>query len=166
MVGVSNLWNGIVASVRSQVEGAYVISLPVISFRNSNTIHCFICPIKKNETSLGNSLCLGRPSHWVKANIETGSIIIYDCSMNDFCFNVGMSAYFTPFLCKTGGIEALNECLTALTNLMAEQVSDDDDIFSETKVNISNEQINTYNDKVLSLSEGFTHKIYEYLIKG
>ena len=166
MVGISNLWNGIVTSVRSQVEGAYVISLPVISFRNSNTIHCFICPIKTKDSSCDDSLYLGRPSHWIKANIETGSIVLYDCNMNDFCFNVGMSAYFRPYLCKNGGIEALNECLTALTDLMAEQVTDDDDLFSETRVNISNEQLDAYNEKVLSLSEDFTHKIYQNLIKA
>ena len=166
MVGVSNLWNGIISTVHAQIEGGYVISLPVISFRSHNTIYCFICPIKTKDSSCDDSLYLGRPSHWIKANIETGSIVLYDCNMNDFCFNVGMSAYFRPYLCKNGGIEALNECLTALTDLMAEQVTDDDDLFSETRVNISNEQLDAYNEKVLSLSEDFTHKIYQNLIKA
>lgn len=151
MLSIKTLWEKIEATVNERLTDGYIISLPVISYRNSQVINCFVLSMPDNGKNY-----VRKPTQWVRVNINDDTIVLYDCEVKDFCTRISNNATFKPYLCKEWGIDALNDCLKALTELTVQSISDDD-IFSATQVNINDTDVERYNQLVLS------HTCNEYI---
>ena len=158
---VDSWWDQIKKEVDNVMKTGYVISLPVICRHKTNLIRCFVCPVYEDV----DGLFIGRHTRWVELDLNVG-LVHYDCRVRDFYHGLENNTRYNCGMCKNDGYDALQDCLASLAVLTASPINvDSENEYSHTYVNISQEQAESYNNKVLKYTSPEFMDVYIKLIK-